>query len=298
MSEEKPPYENPGKVIVNIEDLRTLFEKAKPSLASVLPKHLTPERVMKIALSAVSRTPMLMKCTATSILHSVMIGSQLGLESGGPFGHAYLVPYFNGKRKVYEAQLIPGYRGLVDLARRSGKVSNIEARIVREKDDFSFKYGTHPEINHNPAQGEDMGEMTHVYAVAWLSDGRTTFEVMTKEQVDKIRNMSKAKDSGPWVDFYDEMARKTVTRKLCKYLPLTSELATAIELENRAEQISGVGDLIDLDSEEVPEETPEMPKRKSEKAKKETKPTNEEESGGGLQERLTDEADKKTQYPD
>src|SRR3990167_4610685 len=170
-------------------NLEELFESAKSALAQVLPKHLTVERVIRIALAARSRNPLLMKCTTESILQSVMQASQLGLEAGGPLGHAYLVPFKNGKlstpgNDVYECQMIPGYRGLIHLALSSGVVENIEAHVVHEGDKFSYCYGTEPSLIHNPGPG---GKMTHVYCVVFPREGRPRFEVMNGDQVDAIR---------------------------------------------------------------------------------------------------------------
>jgi len=245
-----------------ITDLNDLFQKARGSLEVVLPKHLTPERIIKIALSAVSRNHSLMQCSTVSILQAVMLSSQLGLEAGGPFGSAYLVPFKNKYTGTMEAQLIPGYRGLMELARRSGKIHSIEARIVYIKDKFQFQYGSNPLIFHEPYIEKDPGEMIYVYAIAWPVEGNSQFDVMTKEQVDKIRNRSMAKDSGPWVTDYLEMARKTVVRRLCKYLPLTPQLSTALEIDERIEKNYGTPDLIDIPGFEV-EEAPQTSDVKS-----------------------------------
>lgn len=231
-----------------LSGLRTLFEKSKPSIAAVLPKHLSPEKILKITLSAASRTPRLLDCTSESILLAVMQCAQLGLEPNTPLGLAYLIPYKNRKKdgngrwvEVMEAQFIPGYRGLIKLAHQSGEIASVRSRVVRAGDEFEVAFGSDEHIAHRPnlaAEGED-AELIAVYAVATFKEGAAQFEVMSRAQVDAIRARSRAADSGPWVSDYEEMARKTVLRRLCKSLPLSTELATALEAQARAESGEG-----------------------------------------------------------
>src|SRR5690606_10332500 len=136
---------------------------------AALPKHLTPERLARVALTAISSNPRLLECTKESLALALIEAGQLGLEPNGVMGQAYLVPYFNGKTKKYEAQFQVGYRGLIDLARRSGEVTKVEARAVREGDYFEYEYGLTPQLVHRP-DPSGQGEMTHVYAIAWLRD--------------------------------------------------------------------------------------------------------------------------------
>jgi recombination protein RecT len=140
--------------------------------------------------------------------------------------------------------LIIGYRGLIDLARRSGQISRIEAHPAYEKDRFKIQFGLNPILEHEPDLSGDPGPMILVYAVAELRDGTKQVEVMTKKQVDGIRARSKAGKSGPWVTDYDEMAKKTVVRRLCKYLPLSVELVTAFERDDELETLEARADVI------------------------------------------------------
>jgi len=211
--------------------LKNLLDAARPSMAAVIPKHLTPERLIKVALVAVSRTPALMQADPMTVVQSVMQAAQLGLDPAGVLGGAYLVPFRNSKTGRQECQLIVGYRGLLDLARRSGQIESVEARVVREADHFKVRFGTDTAVEHVPCIDGDPGALRFVYGVAWLKDTpRPVVEVMTRAEIEKIRRRAKAGESGPWVSDYDEMARKTVIRRLAKYLPLTTELATGLEL--------------------------------------------------------------------
>jgi len=203
-------------------NLQELIESRKEAMAMVLPKHLNPDRLIKIALVAISKTPKLLQCNQESVLRSIMAAAELGLDCGGSLGSAYLVPYGQ------ECQLIIGFRGMIDLARRSGQISSIEARVVWANDKFDVAYGTQTKITHVPALDQDPGAFRLVYAVATLKDGGQQVEVMTKAQVDAIKTRSRASGNGPWVTDYPEMARKTVVRRIFKYLPVSIELTQAM----------------------------------------------------------------------
>lgn len=219
-----------------MEELKGMIAKAMPSMNAVIPKHVTAERLAKIAMVAASRNPILNQCTALSIVNSLMDASALGLEPSGPLGLAYLVPFKNNKIGAWEAQFMPSYKGLIDLARRSGNIKSIEAHVVREKDHFECSFGIEPKLVHIPAWDcDDPGFVRLVYAVARLTDGGTQVEVMTKSEVEKVRRSSRAAESGPWQQWPEEMAKKTVIKRLCKMLPMSVELAKAVEKDNAAD---------------------------------------------------------------
>lgn len=206
-----------------VVNLRDYLEVRKRTLADVLPRHMTPERVIKVALMAFSKTPKLQECSIESVAQSVLQASELGLEAGGVLGHAYLVP-FKGT-----CTLIVGYRGLIKLARQSGEVDDIEAHPVYANDKFRLTFGLNPVLEHEPNLEGDPGQLRFVYAIARMTGGGHHLEVMTKSQIDKIRAGSQGRDQSPWRDNYDEMSRKTVIRRLCKYLPLSPEKAENLE---------------------------------------------------------------------
>ena len=162
--------------------------------------------------------------------------AQLGLEPGGALGHAYLLPFENRKKGVTEVQFIVGYRGMIDLARRSGQILSLEARAVYAADKFHVALGLNPDLTHEPAwEADDRGPLRFVYAVAKLKDGGTQFEVMSRAEIERVRAKSRAGQSGPWVDHFEEMAKKTVIRRLFKYLPVSIELAGAVEQDERVD---------------------------------------------------------------
>ncbi|CAJ3096418.1 RecT protein [Burkholderia pseudomallei] len=227
-----------------IGSVKQFFESQKGTLAAVLPRHVSPDRMLKIALGALRTTPKLMECTVESLMGAVVQCSQLGLEPNTPLGHAYLIP-FEKKRKVgnewvtdkVETQIVIGYKGLIDLARRSGQVVSIAAHAVHEHDHFDYAFGLDEKLEHKPAMST-RGRVIAFYAVAKLVGGGHAFEVMSAEQVNEIRDASQnykfARDKSKtvWGQHYEEMGRKTVLRRLFKYLPVSIELASAAAIDD------------------------------------------------------------------
>lgn len=228
MSEEQNK-ESTAVVSQGKKTLKEYLEERRPEIKAMLPTHVNIERFMKSALLAVARDRNLQSCTSLSLFTAVINAAELGLDFTPGKAHAYLVKYGD------KAQFMPSYKGMIDLARRSGDVKKIESVIVKENDQFRIKFGTEPGIEHEPPKKGARGEMIGVYAVATFADGEKQFDYMAKEEIDSIRKRSKAANSGPWVTDYAEMARKTVVRRLFKYLPCSSDmLSRAIEADNQA----------------------------------------------------------------
>lgn len=202
---------------------QVLSDQFKKQLALAVPKHLNADRMARIAATEVRKNKALLNTEPTSFLGSVMQAAQLGLEPGSALGQAYLVPYGN------QCQLIIGYKGMIDLARRSGQVLSLNAYAVREGDDFNFQLGLKPDIHHVPRLEADRIKkpITYVYAVATLKGGGYQFEVMSRAEVEAVR--AKAKNKNIWNSYFEEMAKKTVIRRLFKYLPVSIE---ALEITN------------------------------------------------------------------
>ncbi len=224
----------------DVKTIGSLMTKMKKQFEAALPKHLTADRLMRITITELRKNPKLQECDPVSLIGSLMLCGQLGLEPGGALGHAYLIPY--GK----QCQFILGYRGMIDLARRSGQIVSLSAHEVYERDKFEFEYGLNERLAHTPAIG-DRGQLIGVYAVAQLKDGGHQMEFMSKAEVDKIRARSKSSGHGPWVTDYDEMAKKTVARRLFKYLPVSIEIQKASSYDEGAErgELDAKGVLID-----------------------------------------------------
>ncbi len=186
--------------------LGQLIKNMQPEIAKVLPNQMSPERMARIAATVVRQTPQLARCEPLTVLGALMTASQLGLEPG-PIGEAYLVP-FNTKTGMV-CQFIPGYRGLIKLARNSGQLVDIWAEVVYEADEkFSVNYGLHRDLVHVPKMDADRGKPTYVYAAAELKDGGRPFVVMTVAEVEAIRARSRAGKNGPWVTDWAAMAKK------------------------------------------------------------------------------------------
>lgn len=215
-----------------IASIRALVEKSKAQIALALPKHLNVDRLARIVMTSVQKTPRLLMCSQTSLIGAVIQAAQLGLEPDGVLGEAFLIPYKNRRSGNFECQFQPGYKGLIKLARQSGEISTIAARIVRQGDLFRYRLGLEEQLDHEP-KAPHSAEPTHCYAIAKLKDGGKQFEVMTTEEIEELRQRcSKSSDDGPWVTDWEAMAKKTVLKRLCKLLPASVELAKAVAYDD------------------------------------------------------------------
>ena len=201
---------------------------------------LNPDLMLQAFELAVRQTPEVLQCTRGSVMAAVQACATLGLAPTGVLGSCYFVPFNEKNKKTGQTEkkctLIVGYRGLVDLMCRTGGVATVEAVVVYEGDIFKVTRGTNPEIIHNPDQegGQDR-PIKHVYAVATMKSGHKKFEVMSKAEVDKIRNASRSKDSPAWKYHYHEMAKKTVVRKLAKLTPTNPLAEQAMGITDESE---------------------------------------------------------------
>lgn len=238
--------------VISIPEMTKTLEKMKGQLRNALPNGMSAERLARIALTELRMIPKLRQCSPESFLKCLMVSAQLGLEPG-MLGHVYFIPY--GK----EASIVVGYKGMLDLARRSKQILSIEPRVIHENDKVDISLGTEAKINHQVSlTSGDRGKPLAYYAVAKLAGGGVQFEIMTKAEVDKVRAFSKSGGSGPWATHYDEMAKKTVIRRLFKYLPVSIEMQKAITLDE-AEEIGQQGHVIEgeFEVESSLEEAPE-----------------------------------------
>lgn len=209
----------------------------KAQIMRALPAHMNPDRLARIALTEIRKTPQLAECDPLSLFGAVIQCAQLGLEPGNSLGHAYLLPFRNTKENRTDVQFIVGYRGMIDLARRSGQIISLQAHVVYPGDKFDFAYGLDERLEHIPT--DDISgrgtEIIAAYAIAKLQGGGYQIEVMFKQEIDLIRAQSKAGNFGPWKTHYEEMAKKTVIRRLFKYLPVSVEIQQAVTMDEQAE---------------------------------------------------------------
>lgn len=227
-------------------------------MAAVAASHLDPERVTRIVLGCVARTPKLAQCTTASIVRSVMQAVELGLEPGSATGQAYLVPFGQ------DCTLVIGYRGLLDLMRRTGQVASVNAQAVYEGDEFELAFGIEDTLRHVPKGDPDPARLIGAYAVVRFRDGSHQLGYMTRKQIDAIRSRSRAGNSGPWVTDYAEMARKTVLRNVAKWCPMSIEMSKALAADVAADTGDASGlvefetaDAQDIEGEVVDEPAPE-----------------------------------------
>lgn len=197
-------------------------KKYENQIAKALPSVLTPERFSRMVLTAITKTPRLAACRPESFIGAMLTAAQLGLEPNTPLGQAYLIPYKD------ECQFQIGYKGLLDLAYRSGEFQCIMSEIVYENDAFSFEYGLSAALSHKPTMGE-RGEMKWVYAMYKLKNGGYSFVVKSIDDIVRFaKKYSKTYGNGPWQTAFEEMAKKTVIKQLLKYAPLKSEFARGV----------------------------------------------------------------------
>lgn len=217
--------ENGGVATNSLADQIRGMEK---QFALAMPKGAEATQLIRDALTALRTTKGLADCENTSVLGALMTCAQLGLRPGvAGLGHAYLIPFRD--RGTPKAQLVIGYQGLVELAHRSGKIKSLIARTVHENDEFEVDYGLADSLIHKPNLFGDRGEPIAYYAIVKFANDGYAFWVMSKSDVEKHRDRhSKAGKFGPWVDHFEAMAHKTCVRMLAKYMPKSTDLATAI----------------------------------------------------------------------
>jgi recombination protein RecT len=224
-------------------------------IEKALPSHMSAERMARVAITAMMRTPDLAKCTQASFFKCLLDLSSWGLEPDGR--RAHLIPFRNSKAGTVECQLILDYKGIVELCYRSGYVRNIHADVVRVGDLFEFNLGK--VTRHTPwaflasdLRRPEAGDIIAAYCLVEMKDNATKCEVMTRDEIDGIRRRSKASSSGPWVTDYSEMAKKTVFKRASKWLPLSAEIVDAMDrdydkfppIENRKANTLGIQELL------------------------------------------------------
>lgn len=219
---------DPTQIIRTTKNLKAVLEidAVRAGVAAIIPEHLNPDKVLKLVLLAANKNPKILQCTYESVLQSVMVAADLGLDISGTLGEGYLVPY--GKT----CQFIPGYRGLARLAWQTNQVKRIESEVIHEWDEWEYEKGVNLVCKFVPKQ-TDRGAAIGAYALIEYTNGGVQVEYMSKDQIMKVKSVSKAKNFGPWRDWEDEQWRKTVWRRLSKWSHLSSErYDRALALDN------------------------------------------------------------------
>jgi recombination protein RecT len=290
----------------------------KVQVSRALPKHLTPDRFIRVAVTAMNRVPKLAECDQPSFFNALLSLSQLGLEPDGR--RAHLIPFRNNKLGITECQLIIDYKGLVELAMRSGSVANIHADVVCENDVFEYNCGEIRE--HKIDFRKERGKVYAAYALCKFKDGTVKAEVMGVDEINAIKERSKAGSFGPWITDWNEMAKKTVFRRLSKWLPLSPEYRDILDkdadtfdpialaskanvppppLKKQAEPIIDVPEEPAQEQKSEPEPPPpvhNVQPGETEPPDDETSPTNfDENTVDGLRNKIRDEAASHFQNP-
>ncbi len=227
-----------GTVVKKEKTLNDYIKAMDGEIKKALPSVITPERFTRMALTAVRTTPGLAECDPMSFLAAMMSAAQLGLEPNTPLGQAYLLPFKSSKKEKPEVQFQIGYKGLIDLAYRSGEVEIVQAQCVYENDTFECEFGIEPKLRHIPADN-NRGELVKVYAMFRTKSGGYGYEVMSVEDIRAhAAKYSKAYSSNfsPWKTSFEEMAKKTVLKRVLKYAPLKSDFMRAVAQDNTVKQ--------------------------------------------------------------
>lgn len=217
-------------------------------IRKVIPKHMTAERVVRVCATALLRTPDLAKCSQASFFKCLLDLSAFGLEPDGR--RAHLIPFRNNKLGTFECTLIIDYKGLVEMAFRSGAVSTIHTAVVNSGDVFEYDLGTINRhvpwfLRRDQQKPPQEGKPLAVYAIAKMKDGTVQTEIMSADEIEATRRVSKSSKTGPWVNWWGEMAKKTVFKRLAKWLPLSSELQDAVEMDDQVSVKPTCEDLAD-----------------------------------------------------
>ena len=235
------------------KNMKDWIKAREPQIAKALPSVITPERFTRMAMTAISSNAQLAASSPQSFIGAMMNAAQLGLEPNTPLGQAYLIPFKNNRKGgITETQFQIGYKGLIDLAHRSGEFKTIYAKEVYEKDDFSYEYGLEPKLHHVPTLDADRGPIKFYYAVYTLVNGGFGFEVMTRAEIEShARKFSKAYSSGPWKTNFDEMAKKTVIKKVLKYAPIKTEFVRQVSEDQTITRAEKDGNEMNITSEDI-----------------------------------------------
>ncbi len=268
-------------------EINSAISTFRNAIAQALPKHLTPERMIQLATTIISRNPAIADCTPSSIIGAVMHASSLGLNP--ILGECYFVPYnksvtgADGSKKwIKECQFQIGYKGQIVLARRSNEIKTIYAEVVRRGDKFDYELGLEPFLKHKPDPDKSDNEITHVYAVAQYVNGGNNFVVLSKKQVESYRKRSQTQKggevaSGIWATDYDAMAKKTAILRLSVYLPKSDELLSGQNTDGGIVRVESafsnnnegiLVEAIEVPLQQIPEINPVAPTEKKDAKKK------------------------------
>lgn len=263
-AKQAPATQN-DKPMTPMEVFRKEVDLMKGQFQMILPSHMTLERFSRNLITAVMEVPALLECDRKSLWQEAMTAANLGLPVGSALQCAFILPFWDNKRGVRLAKLIPGYRGYIFLAQNSGEIDDVAAYEVCENDHFRYELGLHPRLEHRPVDGvpgaPPRGKITHAYCIVRnKGSGFPHIEVMSKAEIDANKARSRAKDDGPWKTDEAMMCRKTVIRRASRYMPLAVQklaaIDNAIDMDARYEL---AGDGVVIHGQATEEKTDEKP---------------------------------------
>lgn len=228
--------------------LNEQLEQRSSQFQAALPAHIPVERFKRVVLTAIQQNPKLATADRVELFNSAMRAAQDGLLPDGREGALVI---FNTKVKVNgqdkwvdSVQWMPMIAGVRKKVRNSGEIATWDVKAVFQKDEFVYEEGFEPVLKHKPFLDGPAGELRAVYSVCKMKSGEISLDVMAKWEVDRIRAMSKAKDNGPWVSHYTEMAKKTVARRHSKVLPMNTDLDDLIRRDDELYDMAGASDKV------------------------------------------------------
>jgi recombination protein RecT len=246
--------------------IQEMLNKNSSKIQKALPKTISVDKMISITMNSIRRNPRIAECTPISIFDCVMTSAQLGIPPDDIRGLAYIIPFNNRKKGIMEAQLMPGYKGYIHLAKESGEVKNVRSRVVYKNEPFHIQEGLNKVLEHTPLSPSERGEVKGAYTVVEFNDGRKDFTFMWEEDIQAIRQRSKAADSGPWITDPDEMRKKTTIRRAIKTLDLSPEINQAVAMDELFDTEKSIRNQ-EFDTEEFMVETlpgkPEVPEPKA-----------------------------------
>lgn len=251
-----------SKQLTKTDELKLSIQKLEPQIQAALPAHIPVKKFSRVLMTAISTTPNLASAERSSIFASCLKLAQMGLM---PDSKEAAIVTFKTKDGGVQAQAMPMVSGILKLVRNSGELASLSPHVVYSADEFDYfidEDGEH--LRHRPNLTSDRGDITHAYAMAKMKDGSVFIEVMSKQEIDQVRESSRAKSGGPWSSWYGEMAKKTVLRRLAKRLPMSTDLEHAVAADD---------DLVDLPP-PLPTEEPPKDVDKPVKNVEPTKPQN------------------------
>lgn len=214
--------------IAPMDAVRKTLQQMQPEFQAALPPQIPVEKFIRTTITAVQMNPELLHADRRSLLGAAMKAAQDGLLLDG----REAAPVIFRTKEGPKVQYMPMVGGILKKIRNSGELASISAQVVYDKDHFEYELGDDERIVHKPFLGSDRGNAIACYAIAKTKDGAIYREVMSVSEVEKVRASSKARDSGPWVSWWDEMAKKTVIRRIAKRLPSSADLDSVLEHDN------------------------------------------------------------------